>query len=523
MARIISGFLAAPWNKRLTLVVLGLLSIGGVAFVLHITVIAPWAYSDSAAYITTARNIAAGRGIVLQDSNNVYTLLPLHAPLYPLTLSLPILMGIDAFQASRWLNAVLFGLTISLAGWATFRFTRSFLLAVSGAGLLLFSYEPIAAFTGAMAEGLFIFFGLLSLVLTASAIHDPIRQNRFLIIGGMAAGLAILSRYTGLSVLAAGFLAVFLLVRGNFGHRLNKALIFAVPGGVMSGFWLLPVYLSTRTFGSRQIGEITGVTDKIRVYFNGFMEVVGGWLPFYYRGNHIITPTQKLMIAFVLLIVLFVIAARKIHKEDRPLNETGLLTWGFVLAIFSIAYIGLHLITFVTAAAQPDINGRLLLPIFIAGVLLAAAAASFIGRGLPKAWLGGATFFVLTLITLWYFHGKVETFVFEMHNYGQGYSSKRWIDNPIFENITALEGAPPLYSNNPALVLLYTERFPKELTLDSNQTAYDLDPTEGAALILFNDITEQDLGEAYDSFLTSLTSRYRIACQNAEGFVFVPR
>ncbi|MHB8818499.1 MAG: hypothetical protein ACYC7M_05495, partial [Bellilinea sp.] len=396
MTRIINGLFAAPWNKRLTLVVLGLISIGGVAFVLYITNIAPWAYSDSAAYITTARNIAAGRGIVLQDSNNVYTLLPLHAPLYPLTLSLPILMGMDALQASRWLNAILFGLTISQAGLATFRFTRSFWLAVSVAGLILFSYEPIVAFTGAMAEGLFIFFGLLSLVLVATAIHKTSHQNRILVFGGIAAGLAILSRYTGLSVLAAGFLAVFLLVKGNFGHKLMKALIFAVPGGVLAGFWLLPVYLSTRTFGSRQIGEISGVTDKISIYFNGFMEVIGGWLPFYYRGNHIITPTQKLFIAFVLLIVLFVIAAWKVHKNAQPYNENGLITWGLVLAIFNITYIGLHLTTFVTAVAQPDINGRLLLPIFIAGVLLAAAAVSFINRALPKAWLGGATFLLLT-------------------------------------------------------------------------------------------------------------------------------
>lgn len=500
-----------------------MLALGGIAWMLYITNISPWAYSDSAAYIATARNIAAGRGIVLQDSNNVYTLLPLHAPLYPLVLSLPVTLGADALQTSRWLNAILFGLTISLAGWATFRFTRSTWLAISVAGFLLFSYEPLVAFAGAMAEGLFILFGLLSLVLVATAIHETSRQNRMLVLGGIAAGLAILSRYTGLSILAAGFLAVFLLVQGNFGQKLKKAFLYAVPGGVLASLWLLPVYLSTRTFGSRQIGEITGAVEKICIYFNGFLDVIGSWLPFYYRGNHIITPTQKLFFAVISIIVLIVIAARKIHKTDQSYNENGLFTWGVVLASFSIAYVGLHLTTFVTAAAQPDINGRLLLPIFIAGVLLAAATASFISRGLPKAWLGGATFFVLTLITLWYFHGKVETFVFEMHNFGQGYSTKRWIDNPIFENIPSLEDSYPLYSNNPALVLLYTERFPKGLTLDVSKTVYNLEISEDAALILFNDIAVQDLGEAYDSFLTSVTSRYRIAYQNNEGIVFVLR
>lgn len=523
MTQIINHLSTSRWSARITITLLFILSIGGIALIIYATEVGPWAYSDSAAYITTARNIAAGRGIVLQDPNNVYTLLPFHAPLFPIMLSLPISLGMDGLQASRWLNAILFGLTIFLAGWATFRFTRSFWISVGAAGLLLLSYEPILAFSGVMSEGLFIFWGFLSLILVATAIHRTNHQNRFLVFAGIAAGLAILSRYTGLALLTAGFLAIVVLVRGDIKVRFKKAVIFTIPAVILAALWLVPVYISTRTFGSRHVAEATGIADQIRLYFAAFMDVIGSWLPFYYRGNHIITPTQKLLAGIVLLIILFIIAARKIQKNNQRFNENGILTWGFVLFSFCIAYVGLHLATFITAVDKPDVNGRLLLPIFIAGVLLAAVSAAFISRSIPKTWIGGLVFAALAVTTVWYFHSKVEWYLFEMHHYGQGFTSKRWNENPIFENISSLDESIPLYSNDPALILFYTQRYPRDLGLDPVQKTYELDLPNGAALILIKGIAKRDIGETYDSYVQAAGIKYKIVFDDNEGVVFVPR
>lgn len=523
MTQIINHLSTSRWSARITITLLVILSIGGIVLIFYATEVGPWAYSDSAAYITTARNIAAGRGIVLQDPNNVYTLLPFHAPLYPIMLSLPITLGIDGLQASRWLNAILFGLTIFLAGWATFRFTRSFWISIGAAGLLMLSYEPILAFSGVMSEGLFIFWGFLSLVMVATAIHGTNHQNRYMVIAGVAAGLAILSRYPGLAVLAAGFLAIVVLVKGDLKVRLKKAMIFAIPAVILAALWLVPVYISTRTFGSRQIAETAGIADQIRHYFAAFMDVIGSWLPFYYRGNHIITPSQKLFAGIALLIILFMISARKIRKNNQRFNENGLLTWGFVLFSFCFAYVGVHLATFITAVDKPDVNGRLLLPIFIAGVLLAAVSAAFISRTIPKRWIGGLVFAALAVTTVWYFHSKVEWFLFEMHHYGQGFTSKRWNENPIFENISSLDESMPLYSNDPALILFYTQRYPRDLGLDPVQMTYDLDKPDGAALILIKGIAKRDIGEAYDSLLQAAGDKYEIIFDDNEGVIYIPR
>lgn len=511
------------WSERLKLAVVSLICLAGVVLVLYTTAIAPWAYSDSAVYTNTALNIASGKGIVMQDSNNVYTLLPFHAPLYPLVLSLPIALGSEALEASRWLNAILYGLTIFLAYWATYRFTRSFWLAASAAGLCLFSLEPLRAYTGAMAEGLFLFFSFLSLILVALAIRQTDRSTIPLFLAGTTAGLAILSRYTGLSVMAAGALSVLLLFRGNFKTKVRKMSVYAAPAIFLAALWFIPVYFSTNTFGSRPIGKIGDVIDKFESYFSTFFDVIGGWIPFFYRGNHIITPIQKLILGLLILFILVIVAAIKIRKKGQFFDDIGLLTWGVVLLLFSAAYIGLHLASYILAADRPDVNGRLLLPLFYTGILLAAALIAFIGRSSAKPWLGSLVFTALALLTIWYFHNSVKLYVYEMHHYGQGYTSNRWNENSIFDRINELDDSYTLYSNEPSLVLFYNSRIPKSLAVDSARSTYQWPQTGDDAVILFIGAARKDIGEGYPSLVESLKSDYQTIYEDNEGLIFIPR
>ena len=511
------------WNQRLTLLIIGIFAVGGIALIFYITAVNPWGYSDSAAYLTTARNIAAGRGIVLQDSNGVYALPKLHSPLFPIVLSLPIALGAQALAASRWLNAILFGLTVFLAGWSTWRFSSSFWLSVSTAGLILLSFEPINAYSGAMSEGLFIFLGLASLFLLNLGIQQRSNQNRLLILSGITAGLSILARYTGLSIMISGCLAILLFNRGTFWSRLRKMLVFLLPATFLAALWLAPVYFSTRTFGGRQINLTGDLAGRISLYFRSFMEVVGGWLPFFYRGNHIITPAQKIVVANLLLVILVLLTVRKIRKKGQSSGNCELLTWAGILLIFCASYILLHLGSFVTGSVPPDINGRILLPLFVAGVLLAAALAAFISRLFPKSWIGGLIFCALAVISIWYFHAQVQLFIFEMRNYGLGYTSKRWVDNPIFDKISTLDAESKLYSNNPALILLYTQRFPKELPIKNPVGSdTDLNIPDDAVFIVFNDPGPGLTQEKLDQFEQNLKADYKIVFEDSDGKIYVP-
>lgn len=505
------------------IVILAGVSLAGIVLILYATNVAPWAFSDSAAYLTTAKNIAAGRGVVLQDYNGNYGLLPLHAPLYPIVLSLPVAFGAEAVQATRWLYAFLFGGTIFLAGWFTNHFCRSFWLSISASLLILFGLESVTAFSGAMSEGLFIFLCLISLGLTSLALEKSGQKVHLLLAAGAAAGMAILARYTGLALLAAGGAAVFFLTKGRFSQRVKSLLLLILPGLLVSAFWLVPVYGTSRTFGNRSLEALANISGKVDLYFKSFLEIFGSWLPFYYRGNHIITPAQKLVLALVLLAGLLFLAWRK--RQPLAIEKSSvhsLKEWFVVLALFLGAYIILHLAAFTTAEIQPDINGRLLLPVNIFGILLAATLAAYISRIFPKKWICGLIFFLLTILTVWYFHSDLKLYLFEMHNYGNGYTSKRWEGNQLFNEIVGLDTTLPLYSNNSALVLFYTERFPQDLPLTTDQGKYAVDDRQNFALILFNDVGQKDLPNAYDQFVNSLRNGYSTVFENDEGIIFIP-
>ena len=511
------------WVHRIAALLLIILAVGGVALILYATEIGPWAYSDSAAYLVTAKNINEGRGIVLQNPAGEFELIPLHPPLFPLAVSLPMTFGASALQSSRWLNAILFGLTIFLAGWSTFTFTRSYWLAGGAAGLILLSYSPVRAYSGAMSEGLFLFLAFSSLFLLTYALTARMHSIRWVALAGTLSGLAILARYTGLALLAVGPLMILVCGVPVVKPRLKQVFAFLAPGIFFPALWVVPVYLSTHTFGNRPVGDLTNILPKFRQYFQSFMDVVGSWLPFFYRGNHILSPTWKLILAGIIGIGLIIAAYVVLRRRKQVLNENGLLTWGLALLVFIAAYIALHLGAYISASTQPDVDERLLLPIFIASALLLPTVFAFTSRLIKLRWLGGIAFMALALITVWYFHAKLQDYLFLMNHYGVGYTSKRWNENPIFDQIEALDANQQLSSNAPGLVLFYTGRFPDNIERNTMPKAYDMDLPADLGLVLFNLEGQQALGNAYDSVVATARERYRIYYEDNEGIIFLPR
>ncbi|HWR66745.1 MAG TPA: hypothetical protein VN364_11570 [Bellilinea sp.] len=510
-------------SQRLTFIVLLILAICGLVLIGYATEVGPWAYSDSAAYLATAQNIADGRGPVLQNSRGEYELIPLHTPLYPVAVSLPMALGVSPLQSSRWLNAILFGLTIFLAGWSTFSFTRSFWLSTTAAGLILASFEPVRAFSGAMSEGLFLFLGLASLFVLARSVTEEGLPSWMPMLSGVLCGLAILTRYTGLVLLVVGVFILALFTPGRLRARLRPILAFSIPGILLPGLWLVPVFLRTHSFADRQIGGLNNIVPNISAYFQAFFSTLGSWLPFIYRGNQIISPSQKLIIGALVLILLAVIPIILLRRRKDALNQHGLLAWGATLLGFTAGYIALHLGAFVTAVTQPDVNGRLLVPIYLSGILMLPIIFTYSGRLIRRQRISNLVFVGLALLTVWYFHGKMQLYLYDMHHFGDGYTSKRWNENPIFSEIAALETAYPLASNDPGIILFYTSRFPDQLRLTADQKTYLLDLPETQGLVLFKLKGEEMIGAAYESLVTSARERYQVVYEDNEGIFFLPR
>ena len=83
---------------------------------------------DSGCYISAARSLAAGRGL-LPHSGNPFVEWP---PLFPALLALTARLGIEPITAARYLNAMIFGAILFVSGLWLRRNLRSRLVAGLG-------------------------------------------------------------------------------------------------------------------------------------------------------------------------------------------------------------------------------------------------------------------------------------------------------------------------------------------------------------------------------------------------------
>ena len=94
-------------HPRFHYLILMLVALGGVGVVLFSTTAGVGLSVDSASYIETARNLAAGRGYVTLSADGTARKMIHFPPFFPVLLATATSLGVDAQIAARWLNAFL--------------------------------------------------------------------------------------------------------------------------------------------------------------------------------------------------------------------------------------------------------------------------------------------------------------------------------------------------------------------------------------------------------------------------------
>ena len=123
----------------------------------------PWGVGlspDSAIYIGGARSLSEMTGYSQPVDASTYSPIVHYPPLYSASLAILGGLGLDLFQAARWLNTVLFGANAMLAGYVVFKATRRRGWAVAAAALMATAFPLTQVHTMAWSEPLFIFLEL---------------------------------------------------------------------------------------------------------------------------------------------------------------------------------------------------------------------------------------------------------------------------------------------------------------------------------------------------------------------------
>ena len=188
---------------------------------------------DSANYVSAARSLVAGDGLVMWFGHPYPS-----APLLPLLLAAAEMVGIDAIAAARYLNAAAFGLTVFAAAAWLKRRLRSPLLAVWAGCACALMPALIFAAARVWTETIFILFTMVSLALLDRFLSGR-KAPALLLAAAAAAAAACLTRYVGATLIGAG--ALILLLRNDTGMRarIRDSALWSVVSLAPIGAWMV--------------------------------------------------------------------------------------------------------------------------------------------------------------------------------------------------------------------------------------------------------------------------------------------
>jgi len=445
---------------KLALLIFVVMGLAGAIVIAYSTNWGAIVFSDAAEYILSARSLLAGKGLGIPGPGGTFQSLTLHPPLYPLVLSGLSLVGLEPLVGARWLNIILFGGVITLVSGLVYYFSRKLILSILIGLVILTSPLFLEIYSSALAEPLFFLFGLMSLFLLVE--YLGFHKLWILILAGISAGLACLTRYTGFVIIICGALIILAFQRITWKKRLVDLCVFVGTSVGLTATWILPLYLHTQRFAARSFLPTDDLSTALREARVSLIDTGWSWIPFSQflepRPSYFIRGWFMIILLVILgLVTLFVAWKRFRSKVNKP-QDIRLLHLAGVFTIFSIVYILFITFSFFFLSPRNDLNGRLLSPVYLS-LLIVFSSLLIWALGDMKAgrWLVWLPALGLAVIVVSAFDKGIE-FVQYNHRVGAGYTSETWLKSPTIRALTELDQEVALISNQSAAILFLIGR-----------------------------------------------------------------
>jgi len=446
---------------------LALIGLVGAGVIYYATVWGPLVFSDAVAYLDAARNFIGGHGLGSFGASGTFHPLMHYPPAYPLVIALFGAFRTNLVVVARWLDIALFGFTICLLEYITYRLTRTVLLALSVALLVVVSPVQVVVFTGVMSESLAIFAGTLSLCLLH--LHNERRSSILMLAAILAAGLAGLTRYVSVAYIVAGAVVLVVFSRSSWKRRLADAFIFGLGSGSFVLLWFAWVYLNSHLVGYRSMHFDPGFQAAFQTFRIYTASTLWGWLPFVNHQAGYNTQRISLLIVIVLLPGAYLAAMGLYAHCRRRWGQTpwleraaaGLRLGGSFL-VFAEIYLACLAFSFEFTQPTPDINDRMLSPFHLAMLVvistLVFALATLLAAGSKwnKAAMAGS--FLIVILYVGQCYSSTYEIVATGHAAVAGYASPFWRNSPTIQAIRQLPDDVVIITNESALVLFQTNR-----------------------------------------------------------------
>lgn len=486
--------------------------LGGV-IIFRATTWGPWAFSDSASYISAAKNFSIGNGFVIVNSNGSQTRVTEFPPFYPIFLSLFLGSEGNPFVLLRFVNIALFVAFIILLGCFLYYSTRNTIISTLGILICLSAPIIVETFSGVMSETLFL--PLLLSILLLAYIYIQKKETHIFILLVVLSALLPITRYAGSLFVAVTAILIFALSNDKFMVRFKQAALYVAIAMLPLGLWFGKLYIQLNKVGGKSFNFGFDLFKSLLSSILAELDVVKRWLPYYgIYDNPIIDKFLSIggLIVFFTLIALFILnLQKKENKSNRNL---------FVFSIISlIGYILFIAFTHSITIPQIDIIDRMMVPLYplFAGMIISGLAFLFTNnQRLLSIFAIGALLIILRFNFLSSF-----VYIDEMQENGHGFSAREFQEAGILEELKSLPEDQRLISNSSAFVLYHINRFPLQINQFANMPFGDHNGygektfrDREAALIIIYPHFRNYYGDSADQLLENITDGLIVAYQD---------
>lgn len=369
---------------------------------------------DSTIYIAVAKNLLAGNGFYGGEISVTH-----YPPFYSILLAIVSVFETgELLQVARLLHSILFGTSVCLIVFAVQKCTDgNFWASIFALLLFLSSASLILIYSMAWSESSFIILSLTTLLLLSYYCKRP--SIKLLLAASITSGLAIVTRYIGITLLPMIVIGVVLLGNQIVRNKIRDTIIAVVVSCFPIGVWIIGNLIvkqsaTNRTFAIHPIG-LSHIESLFKTFYYFIFPVQAlEWI-------------QNLLIfgislAFLLSTFKILFQKNSIFSVRRDSIRFNL----FLLCLtFFFIYIAFLMISISFFDAHTPLDFRILAPAFLILIiafitltwsLFQSPGQKFIKRGL----------LCLAILSIALNSRHAILRIIEIHNNGIGYSSKSW-------------------------------------------------------------------------------------------------
>ena len=453
-----------------SLFILFLLAVAGTFLVLRATPEGLTLYDDSIAYVAGARSMLAGDGYreAWLASNEPVTHFP---PGFSSVLAFFGLFGLDPLRGTRFVNALLFGLNTGLLAILVWRMTPSLTAGLVIAALFVTSSAMLEIHLAAMSEPLFIFLSLLAFWSFDLYFERPpssvgrgiIGEWWWLVASAAFTGMAYLTRYAGLALVAT-FIVAICVLRTSWRKRFTSIGVFLAGFLPFALGWAIRNRIVADSGTNRAFAWHPITPENIQIgirTFSDFFIPVETWRSVLVKQTGVVEG----MIVIVLSAVLVWTTVKAWRYISRPRQADALKRGGkesrevisFTTGLYIFAYLASIIASMFMFDAATKFKLRILAPVFV-GLLILLVALGIWMRKNYRPLVAVAMVIALCLSV----YKQSKTFAHYSQG-GLGYASFQWYDSEAMAYLRDLPADVSIYTNEPAAVYLYVGRGAKVL------------------------------------------------------------